>query len=140
MSDHLCSNSLLNPFPTGHSTETALLEIVSNLLLSLDSGNSSVVTYLDLSAAFNTNDHILPSHLKYVFGIHGTALQWFCLYLSNKFHTVSINCSRSDPAPVSYGVPQGSVLRPVLFVLSTTPLSDVTEHHLILHHSFADDS
>ena len=61
MSDHLCSNRLLNPFQsaykTGHSTETALLEIVNNLLLSLDNGNISIVMLLDLSAAFDTTDH-----------------------------------------------------------------------------------
>ena len=80
MSDHLCSNSLLNPFQSaykpGYSTEIALLEIVNDLLLSLHSGNISIVTLLDLSAAFDTIDHnTLLSHLEHVFGIHGTALQ-----------------------------------------------------------------
>ena len=75
MSDHLCSNSLLNPFQSAykprHSTETALLEIVNNLLNSLDNGNISVVTFLDLLAAFGTTDHNnLLSHLENVFGIY----------------------------------------------------------------------
>ena len=87
MSDHLCSNSIATPFQSaykpGHSTERALLEIVSDLLLSLDNGNISVVTFLDLSAAFDTTDHILLSRLERVFGIHGTALQWFSSCLSN---------------------------------------------------------
>ena len=98
MSDHVCSNSLLNPFQSaykpGHSTETALLEIVSDLLLSL-----SVLTFLDLSAPIDTIDHnILLSRLEHVFGIHGTALQWFSPYLSNRTKTVSINNLKSDPA------------------------------------------
>ena len=143
MSDHLCSNSLLNPFKfaykPGHSTETALFEIVNDVLFSLDNGNISSVTFRDLSAAFDTIDHnILLNCLEHVFGIHSAALQWFS-YLTNRTQTVSINNLKSDPAPVLYGVPQGSVLRPVLFVLYTTTLSDVIERHSIHHHSFADD-
>ena len=147
MSDHLSSNGLLHPFQSAykprHSIETAFLEIINDLLLSLDNGNISIVTFLDLSAAFDTIDHnILLSRLEHVFFIyiHGTALQWFSSYLSNRTQTVSINNLKSDPAPVSYGVPQGSVLGPVLFVLYTTSLSDVNESHLIHHHSFADDT
>ena len=77
---------------------------------------------------------------EHVFGIHDTALQWFSLYLSSRTQTVSINNLKSDPAPVPYDVPQGSVPGPVLFVLDTTPLSDVIERHSIHHHSFADDT
>ena len=99
------------------------------------------MTFPDLSAVFHAIDHkILLSCLEHVFGMHSTALQWFSSYLSNRTQTVSINNLKSDPAPVSYGVPQGSVLGPVLFVLYTTPLSDVTERHAIHHHSNADDT
>ena len=116
-------------------------EIVNDLLLSLDNGNISIVTCLDLSAAFDTIDHnILLSRLEHVFGIHGTALQWFSSYLSNRTQTVSINNSKFDPAPASYCVLQDSVHGPVLLNLCTTPLPDVNEHHPIHHHSFADDS
>ena len=79
-------------------------------------------------------------HFIVFIGIHGTALQWYSSYLSNRTQTVSINNLKSDLAPVFYGVPQGSVLGPVLFVLYTTPLSDVTERHAIHHHSNADDT
>ena len=90
----------------GHSTETALLEIANDLLLSFDNGNVSIVTYLDLSAVFDTTDHnILLSRLEHVFGIHGTALQWFSSYLSNRTQIVSINNLKTYPAPVPYGVP-----------------------------------
>ena len=109
-------------------------------MLSLDNGTFSVVTKVAVSAAFDTSDHILLSRLEYVFGIHGTALQWFSSCLSNRIQTVSINNLKPHPAPVSYGVPRGSVLGPVLFVFYTTSISDVTECHLIHHHSFADDT
>ena len=105
MSDHLSSNSLLNPFQSafkpGQSTETALLEIVNDLLLSHDNGNISIVTFFDLSAAFDTIDHnILLRCIEHAFGIHSTALQWFSSYLSNRTQTVSINNLKSDSTPV----------------------------------------
>ena len=105
MSDHLFSNSLLNPFQStykpGHNTETTLLEIVNDLLLSVDNGNISIITFLDLAAAFDTVDHnILLSRLEHVFGTHGTALHWFSSYLSNRTQTVSINNLKSNPSPV----------------------------------------
>ena len=107
MSDHLFSNSLLNPFQStykpGHNTETTLLEIVNDLLLSVDNGKMSIVMFLDLSAAFDTIDHnILLSHLEYIFGMHSAALQWFFSYLSNRTQTVSINNIKFDPAPVFF--------------------------------------
>ena len=64
----------------------------------------------------------------------------FSFYLTNSAQSVSIHCYTSEPAPISFGVPQGSVLRPVLFVLYTAPLSTVIEKHFVLHHSYADNS
>ena len=124
MSDHVSSNSLINHFQSaykpGRSTETALLEIVNDRLPSLDNGNIFIVKFLYLSVAFDTTNHnILLSRLEHVFGIHGTALQWFSSYRSNRTKTVSINNLKSDPAPVPYGMPQGSVLG--LFCLSSIP-------------------
>ena len=124
---HLSANNLLNQFQSayrpGHSTETALLKIVNDLL-SLDDGNIYLLASLDLSAAFDTIDHdILLHRLQHDFGLSGTVLDWLSSYLSGRIQSVSVHSHTSVPASVSCGVPQGSVLGPIMFVLYTTPLS-----------------
>ena len=83
---------------------------------------------------------ILLHRLHHNFGIQGTALDWFSSYLTNRTLSVSIHCYTSDPAPIFFGVPQGSVVGPVLFVLCTALLSTGIEKHSVLHHLYADDS
>ena len=138
LSDHLSANNLYNNFQSayrpGHSTDTALLKIVNALLLALNDRNVSLLALLDLSAAFDTIDHSILLHRR------GMALDWFSSYLTNRTQCVSIHCYTSGQAPISFSVPQGSVLGPVLFVLYTASLSTVIEKHSVLHHSYADDS
>ena len=88
-----------NIFPTsqsayrrGHSTETALLNMMNDILHALDNGDVTVVTLLDLSAAFDTRDHnILCQRLEHFYGISGTPLNWFRSYLSNRNQTNNKN-------------------------------------------------
>ena len=68
-----------------------------------------------------------------------TVLQWFSSYLTDRTHYVSLSNHFSDFAPVHLGVPQGSVLGPILFTMYTKPLSAIIDSHSIIHHSFADD-
>ena len=145
LSTHLSSNQLYNPlqsaYRAGHSTETALIKIVNDLLMSIDEGKVSVLTLLDLSAAFDTIDHkILLSRLEHVFGVSGTVLNWFESYLTNRTQYVSVVNCKSRPVIITHGVPQGSVLGPVLFILYTTPLTDLISSHSVLPHSYADDT
>ena len=135
----LCSNQ--SAYRSSHSTETALLKVTSDILLALDSGHVSLLTLLDLSAAFDTVDHeILFKTLNTYFGISGTVLSWVQSYLSNRTQCVRISDCNSDPANVVYGVPQGSVLGPVLFVMYTKPLLMLIDRSMILNQSFADDT
>lgn len=96
---------------------------------------------LDLSAAFDTVDHeILISRLEQWVGIRGIALEWFRSYLADRTFCVSLGDSVSSSAPLSCGVPQGSVLGPLLFSLYLLPLGSILRKHGISFHFYADDS
>ena len=123
---HLNRHNLFSSFQSayrpGHITETVLLKVVNDLLLAMDEGKLSVLVFLDLSAAFDTIDHILFHRLQHVFGIQGTVLSWFRSYLTKRFKIVSTQGTHSDQIVLFCGVPQGSVLGPILFILYTQPL------------------
>ena len=123
-----------------HSTETALLHVVNDLRLSADKNYVSVLLTLDLSAAFDTIDHnILYSTLKTYLGIEGTALNWLKSYLSERTQTVYFNNSQSNPKSLNFGVPQGSVLGPLLFQIYLLPLGRLLRQLDLKFHAYADD-
>ena len=106
-----------------HNTESALLKIFNDLLISADNKKISILVLLDLSAAFDTLDHtILLNRLRDNFGLSGTVLEWFESYLTFRTQSVMINNVQSEPQTLLYGVPQGSVLGPLCYTLYTTPL------------------
>ena len=99
-----------------HSTETAILKVMSDILLALDSSDLAMLTLLDLSAAFDTVDHyILLKHLNISYGISHSVLSWLTSYLGNRTQFVQLNASCSKSSVVNCGVPQGSVLGPILY-------------------------
>ena len=111
-----------------HSTETALLRVHNDINIAIDSQNSVILLLLDFSAAFDTVDHtILLKRLSSRFNINGKALEWFQSYLSDRTQFVRVDGLNSEHHRLDFGVPQGSVLGPLLYTLYTSPLADIAE-------------
>jgi len=103
-----------------HSTETALLKAIADILAAVDSGDLAVLTLLDLSAAFDTVDDTLLRRLATSYGLDGCMMMWFTSYLSGRQQHIRTASTTSSASTVLYGVPQGSVLGLILFC-STPP-------------------
>ena len=142
LNEFISHEGLLNvnqsAYKSSHSTETALLKIQNDIAFSVDSGKAVALTLLDLSAAFDTIDHsLLYDCLHDWFGLDGTVLLWIKSYLSNRKQKIKIGDSFSESVILPLGVPQGSVLGPLLFTLYT---SQVISKFNVTHHLYADDT
>ena len=145
LNEFISHEGLLNvnqsAYKSSHSTETALLKIQNDIALSVDSGKAVALTLLDLSAAFDMIDHsLLYDCLHDWFGLDGTVLSWIKSYLSNSKQKIKIGDSFSEAVILPFGVPQGSVLGPLLFTLYTSPLSQVISKFNVTHHLYANDT
>ena len=139
--NHRLSNDLQSAYKRFHSTETALLKIHNDIVDNMDNGKVTALTLLDLSAAFDTIDHsILLQRLHRYFGISGLAVRWFKSFLSDIYQSINISGTLSSPQHLPFGVPQGSVLGPVLFSLYTTSLSQVIANRNLSHRFYAVDT
>jgi hypothetical protein len=132
---------LQSSYKTGHSTETALIRIQDDMCKSIDEGNAIILLLLDLSSAFDTVDHnILIKRLENYYGIKDLALSWIKTYLTGRRQAVTIDGMRSEWKPLKCGVPQGSILGPILFTLYTQPLCDILRSKGVDFHLYADDT
>ena len=118
----LTLNAILDKHQSGfrqhHSTETALIKVLNDIRMNSDTGQSTVLVLLDLSAAFDTIDHaILLDRLENWVGLSGAVLQWFRSYLQDRKYFVSIGNYKSALTSMTCGVPQGSIMGPILFNL-----------------------
>jgi hypothetical protein len=133
--------SLQSAYRRNHSTETAVLRVVSDILLAADRGEVTFLGLLDMSAAFDTVDHdVLLDRLRTSFGIQGTVLSWIGSFVRGRTQVVCVNGQQSATSSVFCGVPQGSVLGPILFLLYTAEVVAIAERHGLSAHSYADDT
>ena len=133
--------SLRSAYRQHHFTETALLKVTDDILKTLDSHNEVVLVMLDLSAVFDTLDPtLLVERLRSYFGFSGTTLQGFSSYLHGHSQRVIIGDTISSPRYLEFGVPQGSILGPLLFTIYIAPVQDVIQAYNLNCMFYADDS
>ena len=142
--EHLNAARLLSDLQSAyrayHSTETAVLKVLAYILRAFDTGDVAVLTLLDLSAAFDTVDHVtLLRRLEVSYGLHSHMLGWFQSYLDGRTQYVRRGTDFSTVTLLLNGVPQGSVLGPILFVLYTADMRLVDKYQL-RPHLYADDT
>ena len=143
--EHMCINKLQSKYEHGykkfHSTETLLLPLINEALSAFDNNLAFILLLIDLSAAFDTVDIDLLLHtLESEIGITGVALNWFESFLKGRNQRVIIENTLSDSLKVDFGVPQGSVLGPVLFNVYIRSLYEIIENHGFRTSGYADDN
>ena len=124
-----------------HSTETAALKIMNDLLMNVDNSHATMLVSLDLSAAFDTVNHDkLLNRLADEYGFSGCILSWFESYIKDRTQVVKVGSFSGETTKCMSGVPQGSVLGPLLFSVYISPISRLITTHGIQHHKYADDT
>ena len=138
LEDSQCIYSLQFGFRKKHSTNHALIDITETIRRALDDKKFACGVFVDLQKAFDTVNHdILIDKLDH-YGIRGASKNWFSSYLTNRSQFVSILGFDSSTKPIPHGVPQGSVLGPLLFLIYINDLHFAIKNSKVYH--FADDT
>ena len=145
ISPHIESSQNFNRFQPayrrGFSTETAILRMLIDVHSAADDRRRSMIVLLDVSAAFDTIDiSTLLCHLEHTFGISGLALLWLKTYLEGRTQYVRVGSDRSSTVSCEFGVPEGSVLGPMLSTTYIAPIAGVVSSFWIHHTQYADDT
>ena len=144
LTQYLDTNHMLpvvqSAYRRNHSTETALVNIINELLVSADKGQVTLLLTLDQTAAFDVLEtEILIKRLQTRFAIQDRALRLLKSYLTCRTVRVRANNNISECRQITCGVPQGSILGPLLYILYTAPLAELVEKHNLKCHFYADD-
>ena len=143
--DYLIEHKLFPEFQSAyrrdHSTETAVLKVFSDIIDAIEEGQLALLSLLDLSAAFDTVDRsIMREWLERSYGVGDSSLRWFESYLTGRSQSIHLGDESTVARLMTYGVPQGSVLGPLLFTLYTGDVGLIMHAHGLLHHCYADDT
>jgi retron-type reverse transcriptase len=141
-SSYLHQHNILSPRQSGykrhHSTETLNVYITDNILKSMDEKKLTALVLIDLSKVLQYISHDMLLRKLEAIGVSQTALQWFKCFLTNRKQYVKTGSSKSAPLNITYGVPQGSILSPLLFSIYTNDLPSITTESSL--DSYFDDS
>ena len=121
-----------------HSTQHAIITLVDRITSSLDSGDLVIGVFLDLKKAFDTGDHHILIKKLFSYGIRGNTLKWFQSYLTDRSQFVTYDGIESKVLSIKYGVPQGSILGPLLFIIYMNDLFNVSNFLFTI--LYADDT
>ena len=143
VTDNRLHNSLQSAHIPHHSVETALLKVQNDILKALDQRKEVILVLLDFTSAFDTIEQMTLHgrlNLKQLYRLGGTVLKWLTSYLSYRSHVVKVRDSLSNPVTNNCGVPQGSVIGPMLYTVYSAPISKVIEAHVLSSMLYADDT
>jgi len=134
-------NTLQSDYRVGHSTETAMLKMLDSFYSTVEDKKLTTLISLDISADFDTiSQGTLLKQLEIEFGVEGIALSWLQSYLTDRSQFIKPGRHCTKTVTCSSGVPQGSVLGPLLFVIYISPVGDLIKSHGVSHHQYADDT
>ena len=145
LTNYINENGLFADFQSSyrkfHSCETAVTRIHNDILIMVDQRRNVILLLLDLSAAFDTINHkLLLKKLESLYGIGGDIICWIKSYLNNRTFKVAVENAQSPSCDLVIGVPQGSILGPLLFILYTKDLQAIVSRHGMSVHLYADDT
>ena len=140
--DFICTNNILYDyqfgFRPGHSTQQAIITLIDKITKSLDNDDIVISLFIDLKKAFDTVDHRILLRKLYAYGIRGTMLKWIESYLSGRTQYVVFDGQESEIHGIQCGVPQGSILGPLLFILYMNDICNVSDIFFAI--MYADDT